>query len=154
MKNRLCGVFSPLIFLGTGFIFLLVISGCTPLKPQTDPTLDKKASLLAKSTRSLNQDILSSKGTGWVEVTTHQRKDKFKLAWAAQAPNRLRITLLVSGHPVETIVATGEHVTFISHTGEHPPHTTLSSDPDLEKFIQIPMKLSGLTALQIGRAHV
>jgi hypothetical protein len=156
MRNRLCGVFSPLIFLGTGFIFLFVISGCTPLKPQTDPTLDKKANLLAKDTRSLNQDILSSKGTGWVEITTHQmtthpRKDKFKLAWAAQAPNRLRITLLMSGHPVETIVATGEHVTFISHTGEHPPHTTLSSDPDLERFIQVPMKLSGLIALLLGR---
>ena len=151
IKNRLGRIFSPLIFLGTGFIFLLVISGCSPLKPQTDPTLDKKARLLANDARSLNQEILSSKGTGWVEITTHRRNDKFNMAWAAQAPNRLRITLLVSGHPVETIVATGENVTFISHTGEHSPHTTLSSDPDLERFIQVPMRLSGMIALLLGR---
>ena len=151
MNNRLCGVFSPLIFLGTGFIFLLAVSGCTPLKPQTDPALDKKAGLLANDARSLNQEIRSSKGTGWVEVTTHRQNDLFNMAWAAQAPNRLRITLLVSGHPVETIVATGEHVTFISHTGKHSPHTTLSSDPDLERFIQVPMKLSAMIALLLGR---
>ena len=150
MKIRICGVFSPLIFLGTGLIFLLAVSGCTPLKPQTDPTLDKKASLLAKTASSLNQNIKSSKGTGWVEVTTTRRKDEFKLAWAAQAPNRLRLTFIVSGHPVETIVATGKQVTFISHTGAHKPHTTLSGDPDLERYIQVPMKLSGMIALLLG----
>jgi len=140
----------PLILPGLALILLALIFGCTPLRPQTDPALDKKARNLAHGILSLNQDIKSSRGTGWITLKTHTRKDKFKIAWAATAPDLLRITFLVSGHPFETIVATGKNVTFISHTNEHPPHTTLSSDPDLEKFIHLPVKLSGMIAILLG----
>ena len=94
------------------WILLALVSGCTPLRPQTDPGLDKKARGLANTVLSLNQEIESSKGTGWIEVKNDTRSAKFKIAWAASAPNRLRITFLAAGHPVETIVATGTHVTL------------------------------------------
>jgi len=150
MGNKILGGFSPLILMFLICILLVLVTGCTPLRPQTDPGLDKKARLLANTVLSLNKDIESSKGVGWIEVETNTRKDKFKIAWAASAPNRLRITFLAAGHPVETIVATGDHVTFISHTGDHKPHTTASSDPDLKKYIHVPIKLSGLIAILLG----
>lgn len=150
MGNKIHGGGSPLILMLLVWILLVLVSGCTPLRPQTDPGLDKKARGLANTVLSLNQDIESSKGTGWVEMETDTRADKFKIAWAASAPNRLRITFLVAGHPVETIVATGDHVTFISHTGEHKSHTTFSSDPNLKKYLHIPVKLSGLIAILLG----
>jgi hypothetical protein len=131
-------------------IFLVFACGCTKLKPQTDPGLDKKALGIANHILSLNQNIISSKGTGWVKLETGTRSDRFKIAWAASFPNRLRITFLVSGHPFETIVATGKSVTFISHGGEHKPYTTLSSDPDLKKFIHVPIKLSQMVAILLG----
>lgn len=150
MRNRIHGRVPSLTLMFLVWSLLLLVTGCTPLRPQTDPGLDKKALRLANSVLSLNQDITSSRGTGWVEVETHTQTAKFKIAWAASAPNRLRITFLVAGHPVETIVATGDHVTFISHTGEHDPHTTFSSDPDLKKYLHIPVKLSGMIAILLG----
>jgi hypothetical protein len=150
MRNKTRNGFPPLLLIAQVLILLVLVSGCTKLKPQTDPALDKKARGLANHILSLNQDIKTSRGTGWVELATGTRKETFKMAWAAKAPNRVRITFLVSGHPFETLVATGKNVTFISHTGEHPPHTTISSDPDLKKFIHVPVKLSGMIALLLG----
>lgn len=150
MKNRRRPrPFSP-IFMFLVWILLILVTGCSPLRPQTDPALDKRALVLANSVLSLNQDITASKGVGWVEINADTLTTRFKIAWAAMRPNRLRITFLVAGHPVETIVATGTRVTFISHTGEHPPHTTFSSDPDLKKYLDIPIKLSGLISILLG----
>ncbi len=135
-------------------ISLALISGCGSLMPKPDPALDKLARGLATQVRSQNQDIESSKGTGWVKLETDTRQDIFNIAWAAVSPNQLRITFLVSGHPFETIVASGKQVTFISHTGEHDIHTTATPDPDLKKFIQLPVKLSELIAILLGRIPV
>ena len=145
--------FSP-ILIPLFLIFLVFVSGCMPLQPQTDPAQDKKARRLASDIRSLNQEIKASRGIGWIKLETATRRDIFKIAWAAASPNRIRITFLVSGHPFETIVATGKNVTFISHTGEHPAHTTLSNNPDLEKFIHIPIKLSEMIAILLGHIPV
>lgn len=145
--------FPPVLILV--FVILLVfVSGCMPIRPQTDPVQDKKAHRLANDILSLNREIKASRGIGWVKLETGPRRDTFKIAWAAAFPNRIRITFLVSGHPFETIVATGKNVIFISHTGEHPVHTTLSSDPDLEKFIHIPIKLSEMIAILLGHIPV
>ncbi len=154
MKNKIRQVCFPPTLTVFSLILLVLVSGCTPLRPQTDPVLDKKAKCLANDILSLNQNIKSSKGIGWVKLETNTRKDKFKIAWAATAPNLLRITFIVSGHPFETLVATGEHVTFISHTSQHKPHTTISSDPNLEKFIHIPVKLSGMIAILLGQIPI
>jgi hypothetical protein len=154
MGNKIHRKFLLLVLIIPILILLLLVTGCTPLRPQTDPRLDKKALVLANTILSLNKEITSSKGTGWVEVETDTRTDKFKIAWAASAPNRLRITFLVAGHPVETIVATGNHVTFISHTGEHNPHTTFSSDPNLKKYLHVPVKLSDLIAILLGHIPI
>jgi len=154
MLNKNPRVCFHLILIFLVLIFLVFVSGCTPLRPQTDPAQDKKAQRLASDILSLNQDIYASRGIGWVKLETGIRKDTFKIAWAAAFPNRLRITFLMSGHPFETLVATGENVTFISHTGEHKPHTTISSDPNLEKFIHIPIKLSEMIAILLGHIPV
>ncbi|MCP3941374.1 MAG: DUF4292 domain-containing protein [Desulfobacteraceae bacterium] len=154
MKNKNNRIYFPPILTILILFLLILTSGCAPLRPQTDPILDKKARGLADDILSSNQEITSSKGTGWVTLTTDTRKDKFKIAWAAQAPNRLRITFLMSGYPFETIVATGKHVTFISHTKEHKPYTTISSNPDLKKFIGIPVKLSEIIAILLGQIPV
>jgi len=164
MENKIQGTGLPLIlpvsilpvsiFTGLVLILIVFVSGCTPLRPQTDPGLDTKARFIANEILSLNQEITSSKGTGWAELKTDTRGAKFKIAWAASAPNRLRITFLVSGHPVETIVATGENVIFISHTGEHTSHTTFSSDPDLEKYLHVPIKLSNMITILLGHIPI
>lgn len=130
---------------------LTAITGCAVKKPETDPAQDKKARTLALAAREYNAAITTSKGTGHLVTRINGRAEAFKMAWAAQAPNRLRLTLLLSGHPVETIAASGERVTFISHTGKHRPHSTLSADPDLDDYIGVPVRLSQMVSVLLGR---
>ena len=127
------------------------LSGCGVLRPQTDPALDAAAHEYAETVSTLNQDIVTSKGTGYVRVESPRGIQTFQMAWAAQAPDRVRLTFTALASPVETIVADGNAVTFVSHTGRHKPHTTTSSDPDLEPFTGVPLKLSALIRVLLGQ---
>ncbi|MDD9303973.1 MAG: DUF4292 domain-containing protein [Desulfobacter sp.] len=104
--------------------------------------------------RSQNAQVTTSKGIGRLTLNNGTQKEQFKMAWAAQAPNRLRLTLLLSGHLFETIAASGDWVSFVSHTGRHKRHSAVSTDPDLAPYIQIPMRLSQMIALLLGRVPV
>ncbi len=133
---------------------ITVMAGCASIKPDTDPTQDKKAAATAKKAGAYNREITTSKGTGWMVLDTGYQRQRFKMAWAAGTPNRLRLTLLMSGHPVETIAASGDWVTFISHTGKHKPHSAVSVDPDLTPYINIPVRLSEMVAILLGQIPV
>jgi outer membrane lipoprotein-sorting protein len=146
-QNLLC----RLIYLS---VFILTLSGCAQLRPDTNPLLDKKAFFLAGKARSFNQHIITSKGTGWIRLETKTKKDKFKIAWAAVSPNKIRITFLLSGHPVETIIATGEKIIFLSHTGDHSKYSYHSKDPNMEDYIHVPVKLSEMISILLGRLPV
>jgi hypothetical protein len=139
---------------GTIILFLIVIltaPGCALLGLQLGKSSDPEAEKVIHHTRAFNAPITTSKGTGELTLTRGLRREKYKMAWAAQSPNRLRMTLLMSGHPIETIAATGEWVTFVSHTGAHPPHSAVSTDPDLNPYINIPLRLSELVSLLLGK---
>ncbi|MCK5695359.1 MAG: DUF4292 domain-containing protein [Desulfobacula sp.] len=135
-------------------VFILILSGCAQLRPDTNPLLDKKALLLANQARSFNQHIITSKGTGWIRLETKTKKDKFKIAWATVFPNKIRITFLLSGHPVETIIATGKKITFLSHTGEHSKYSYHSKNPNMENYIHVPIKMSEMISILLGRLPV
>ncbi|MDA3791163.1 MAG: hypothetical protein PF503_22030 [Desulfobacula sp.] len=134
--------------------FIVIFSGCALHKPATNTLLDKKALLFANQAKSFNQHIIASKGTGWALVETKTKIDRFKIAWAAVFPNKIRITLLISGLPVETIIATGEKITFFSHTGEHSKYSYNSKDPDMKDYIQVPIKMSEMISVLLGRLPV
>ncbi len=132
----------------------ICLAGCAMPRPQTDPGLDRAAWQSAVRLRAWNQDITSSKGTARVRLETSTGVQTYQIAWAARAPDRVRITFTVSGHPVETVVADGTRVTFISHTGRHKPHTPASNDPDLEPYTRVPVRLSDLITLLLGQIPV
>ena len=134
--------------------FILIIPGCAPIRPDTNPLLDKKAFVLSTQARSFNQHIIASKGTGWARLETDTNKDKFKIAWAAVSPNKIRITFLLSGHPVETIISTGKKITFYSHTGQHSKYSYRSEDPDMKDYILVPVKISEMISVLLGRLPV
>ncbi len=135
-------------------LVMMGATGCAVKKPQTDPAQDKEARALVLAARDQNAGIRTARGTGALVAAIGGKREQYKIAWAAQAPNRLRLTLLLSGHPVETIAASGERVTFVSHTGKHKPHSTLSADPDLESYIGVPVRLSEMVSMLLGRIPV
>jgi len=144
------GVLSGLFY----FIALIIFSSCAQIRPKTLPSDDLKALSLANRVKSFNQHITAGKGSGWLTLQTSSKTTKFKVAWAAVFPNKIRITFLLSGYPVETIVATGEKVTFFSHIGEHPKRSYMSKDPDMKGFIKVPVKLSEMILVLLGRLPV
>lgn len=130
------------------------LAGCAAHRPETDPGLDRTAWQSAAALQNMNQDIRTSKGTGRVRLESGNSIQIFQIAWAAQSADRLRMTFTASGHPVETIVADGSRVTFISHTGRHRPYSPASENPDLEPYTQVPVRLSDLISLLLGQIPV
>lgn len=135
-------------------ILLFLITGCASLRPETDPALDKKAFALGVDAASFNQDISSSRGSGWAMIETPEKTDRFRFAWAAVHPTNIRMTFLSSGLPIETILMSEGVITFLSHTGRHERYSHYSEDPDMEKFIQIPVKMSEIILVLLGRSPV
>ena len=133
---------------------LLFLAGCAGLSPGSDHKTDSRSTDIMNRAQTFNSDLTTSKGTGRLELTRGLKTEHYKLAWAAKAPNQLRMTLLMSGHPVETIAANGRTVTFVSHTGSHKPHSTASADPDLNSYIDIPVRLSEMVRLFLGQIPV
>ena len=139
----------------TALLSLFLQSCLAPMRPVTDPESDQKARTIAYRAVSHNQDIVSAKGTGIIRIDTGAGTiQRYDIAWAARFPNQVRLTLMMSGLPVETIVSTGNKVTFISHTHAHANHTVYSSNPDLEKYIGVPVRLSTIITLLLGRVPV
>jgi outer membrane lipoprotein-sorting protein len=145
--------FRPILF-SVCVLALVCMSGCGIQKPQTDPSLDAAAQRSAEAVHSLNRDIQTSKGTGHLRLETEAGVQTFQMAWAAKSPDRVRLTFTALASPVETIVADGKQVIFISHTGRHKPHTTASGDPDLEPYTGVPLTLSDMVCLLLGQIPV
>ncbi|WP_020588750.1 LolA family protein [Desulfobacter curvatus] len=135
------------------FLFTVMLTGpgCALLEHQFGKQTDPHAEDIINRVQAFNAQIITSKGTGELTLSRGFHKETYKIAWVAQSPNRLRMTLLMLGHPVETIASTGQWVTFVSHTGAHDPHSAVSTDPDLNPYIKIPLRLSELVSLLLGK---
>lgn len=137
----------------TVFIFSVIMTGpgCALLEHHVGQQTDPQAEDIINHIQTFNEQITTSKGIGELTLTWGVNEEKYKIAWVAQSPNRLRMTLLMLGHPVETIASTGQWVTFVSHTGAHTPHSAVSTDPDLSPYVNIPLRLSELVTLLLGK---
>ena len=142
----------PALVLAALCSMVFSLSGCAQLNHR--PTQDPDALAKAMSIQALNGTIKTCKGMARTTLIREGKRQSFRMAWAAQAPDRARIILTASGQPIETIIADGKRVTFFSHTRAHAPHTTSSANPDLKAFTQIPVKMSDLIALLLGQIPV
>ena len=145
MNNR-----RPFFAISVIATLILFISGCTPLRPATDPQMDKKAFSMSREAKSFNRHITASRGKGWAKLETPGKTDRYRMAWAAVYPNKIRITFLLSGNPVETIISTGEKISFLSHSGKHSFYTSDAKDPDMKDYLEVPVKMSELISIFLG----
>ncbi|MCK5311537.1 MAG: hypothetical protein KAJ62_05480, partial [Desulfobacteraceae bacterium] len=124
---------------------LYFFSGCASIDYKNKH--DIRAYNLARQISNYNKEIKTSKGIGWLKIKEASMETEFKIAWVAEPPCKIRITLLSSGFPVETIVSNGESITLFSHTGKHSLKTYNIQNPSLEDIISIPVKIEDIIAL-------
>ena len=107
-----------------------------------------------KQIASINASVATFKGTGSVIITKKGVAQRFRIAWAGAAPNRLRMEILASATPVESLAYDGERLQFRSHMGSHSPYTKRDKNPSLERATGIPITLLDLHALLAGKFYV
>ena len=131
-------------------LLVLCFCGCSGLRrPHTDISRTKGRALV-EEIKAENRKITTCKGKGWITLSSGQGTQTFRVAFAAALPDRIRMTLLSSGMPAETVAADGQTVSFVSHTGQHKRHTIHSDNPSLEKLVSIPVTARELIALFSG----
>jgi outer membrane lipoprotein-sorting protein len=113
---------------------------------------------LARQISNSNKEIKTAKGLGWLEIKKSKNKTSleqiYKIAWIAEPPHKIRITLISNGFPVETIVSNGENITLFSHTGEHNLKTYSIRNPSLEDILSIPVRIEDIICLLSGQVPI
>ena len=141
--------FGSILFVLTCFIFF---TGCASIDYKNKH--DFNASNLARQISNSNKEIKTSKGIGWLKIKENKRQTIYKIAWVAEPPYRIRITLIANSFPVETIVSNKESITLFSHTGKHSLKTFNIKNPSLEDIISIPVKIEDIIALLSGQVPI
>ncbi len=151
-----CKLFSRLQLTICYVLFVISVailgSGCAGLKNKKPPVFDIEALKSAYRIKNINNNIRSFRGIGWLYISgREQQKEKYRIAFAALVPDKIRLTLMISGLPVETIIADGRKIIFVSHTGKHKIYKINDPDPSLARIISIPVKIKDIIALLSGR---
>lgn len=133
------------------FAATLIFSSCAVLMPEKTREKDPRAVRLAQRVKSINHELETSKGTAWAILTNGNTRHRFKIAWACLVPDKIRLTILESGIPIETILADGRKVVFISHTGKHSIHTIKAPNPSLEPMVEMPVRIREIISLLAGK---
>lgn len=137
------------------FVICLVflISGCATTKERpllSDPIIQSILSDIEKQ----NNGLKTFNGQGSITITELSKVRSYRLAWAAAVPDRIRLIVLFSGKPLETVAADGEHLYLKSHTGAHVPITRRRKNPSLEPFIGLPLTTNQITLYLSGKVPI
>ncbi|WP_092213090.1 hypothetical protein [Desulfoluna spongiiphila] len=99
----------------------------------------------------LNEGVTTFKGTGSVVTTDKGETRRFRIAWAGAAPNLLRLEIIASATPVESLAYDGTRLRLRSNVGSHAPYAKKVEDPSLARATGIPLTLSEIHALLSGK---
>lgn len=132
------------------FLFLLTLFGFGCTHSYKHPSGSPEALRIVSEISRQNAGLDTFKGTAGIRLTTPDESNRFRLAWAGKSPDQLRMTILFSGRPVETLATDGKSFCLKSHTGQHKLIRQRSGDINLKRLISIPVQMSDLIRLLAG----
>lgn len=142
--------FFAVLLLSASFLF----PGCaTTVKEKPSPS-DPRTLAVLKQIEEQNAGIKTFNGQGAINITEPSKISSYRLAWAGAFPDRIRLIILFSGKPVETVVSDGEHLYLKSHTGAHSTITRNKKNPSLEPYISLPLTTNQITCYLSGRIPI
>lgn len=131
-------------------LFLLSLwCGCSWIH-RAPPSYSPDVSALISSFKRQNHAIQNANGLATVTLTAKGETQRYRLAWATEKPDRLRMIVLFSGKPVETVLYNGTHLVVKSHTQSHNLIKRRTKNPNLEKLIALPLRVNQLVDLLSG----
>lgn len=142
----------PLLLL-ISIVIMPLFSACALFTPEPRFTADSAKEQLMHINR-LNDGVSTFKGTGSVVITEKGRSQRFRIAWVGASPDLLRMEILTSATPLESLAYDGTYLQLISHVDNHSPFTKKMKNPSLESATDIPMTLTEIHALLSGKFAV
>lgn len=128
----------------------LLTSGCAHWR-STDTPGEMEARRTLSRLQAANAGLADCKGLGQVTLRTDAKSQRVRLAWAAKAPDQLRIELLaVSGHPLAALASDGSHLYLRDNTSNR-FHKSNSPKANLEQLVKVPLQVPDLIAYLMGR---
>lgn len=147
--------FKAILLYIVAIFFLMIVSGCSLTNPSYIHSAETNEALtVLQQIEKINKDIKTCKGSGWITISKQEESKKFRMAWAASFPGMIRLTLLSAGHPVETVIADGKSVIFVSHTGKHKTKKINSSNPSLKDIVSIPVTIHDILSIFAGQVPI
>lgn len=132
---------------------VFLVSGCVTTKEKPIPTDPKIQSILSDIEKQ-NGSLKTFNGQGAITITEQSKVRSYRLAWAAAIPDRIRLVILFSGKPIETLASDGEHLYLKSHTGSHALIMRRRKNPSLEPFIAVPLTTNQVTGYLSGKVPI
>lgn len=136
-------------------VFLLVCSfgGCA-LTGRQIPSYNAEISEIMASVEAQNQTVATVNGLGAITISDKGQISRYRLAWAAAFPDRIRLIVLFSGKPIESVAYDGQFLTLKSHTDAHALIKKKKKNPDLESLTTLPLRTEQIIEFLCGRIPI
>ncbi len=116
---------------------------------------DSSAALpLIEKIKNVNAGLSTYKGVGSLEIRRDDLSLKSRMVWIGDSPERIRLEILgIHGQPISSFSSDGEWIYFLSHL-EKKFHKRRLKDNSLEQLLKIPLPLSTVSELLMGRIPI
>lgn len=135
------------------FWAVFVFSGCATVKIPPLP-VDPATQEALQKIENQNAGVETFNGQGAITITEPSKVSSYRLAWAGEPPERIRLVVLFSGTPVETLASDGEYLYLKSHRGSHDPIKRKKKNPSLESYISLPLTTDQIICYLAGRIPI
>jgi len=131
-------------------LILALHSACAVVPGPADAPAEDSAELV-QILQNANRTLTTSKGIGRLELTHSGNRQRLRVAWVSQVPDKIRLTVLgLDGRPLMTAArdeigfAVQDHTTGTYQKGE-------LEDYGLKAALQLPLDVNSLALILAGR---
>jgi outer membrane lipoprotein-sorting protein len=152
VRRDCCYLFECVVALLAATFFLAGCAAHKPLRPGgVDGQSIPAAVELLSSLKTVNSSLVTFKGLGTVSLVQNGKLQKFRGAWAAAVPDKLRLQLFgPAGQPVFSIACDGRYYYLLSPEKESVVKQRVAAT-GLKRYIEIPIGVPDLLSLFCGR---
>lgn len=149
MRHRFQVIATGRLF-ALGLVLVALVTGCGHYQPGPSQLSPEIATLLWELDNR-NSALSSAKGIGNVRLIYKERPQSARLAWAIQAPRKIRMEVMaISGQRLAALSSDGDKLYYLSH-GEQRLFKTAYSNASMKALTQVPIRIEDLIALLQGR---